>query len=207
MPVTAIVSFNTSVPTDVTINKLSHALKSSHKSSPSVIGVQVQDPSIIQVTFQLPSFSSSDALAISPALKSFTETLYGVASSPLSTILARLEGAKFEDGVPSFVEFVKIDFPAPKATHTQRTRNENDFARFETLFRKRGPPRETGEHGLVTGWTEEQDGVRSFVLVRSWASMNAFEKAVQSDQFNKGIPILMGWGEKFTIVGTCAFID
>lgn len=202
MPITTIITFNTSSPTDATIDKLNQALNQSHEAPPFVIGSQVQEPSIIQITSEWSSFSAFDALATSPAFQSFTKAIRGIVNSPLTTILARLDGSKFEDGAPPFVEFVKTDFPATQFTSTFQTRIENDFASFETIYRKRGSPKETGEMGLKTGWTEEQDGERSFVVARGWESMRAFEQAVQSEEFKEAIPILMGWGAAFKLVST-----
>lgn len=81
---------------------------------------------------------------------------------------------------------------ATQFTSTFQTRIENDFASFETIYRKRGSPKETGEMGLKTGWTEEQDGERSFVVARGWESMRAFEQAVQSEEFKEAIQY--SWG-------------
>jgi len=97
-------------------------------------------------------------------------------------------------------EWVKVDFPASDATPAFQTKIEADFARFEAIYRQRGPARDVGEGELSTGWAEEQDGVRSFVVRRQWESMNAFEVAVGTDIFKEGVGIVMGWGAPHSLV-------
>ena len=58
---------------------------------------------------------------------------------------------------------------------------------------------DTGEVGLATGWTEEHDGVRGFLVVRGWMGMDRFEEAVGTEVWREGIPILLGWGKPFEL--------
>ena len=199
MTVTAITSFTTSTPVDEAVQKLTQALQSSNSNTRFVIGTKIQDPSTIQITSEWPTVDSPADLQASPAFQSFTEATKSSTSSPLTTILAHLNTSPFKAGHPPIIEFVKTDFPAAELTPEFQESINSDFARFEAIYRKRGTQEETGEVGLATGWTEEQDGVRGFFVVRGWTGMERFEEAVGTEVWKEGIPILLGWGRPFSL--------
>jgi hypothetical protein len=200
MAVTAIICFNTSAPVDSTITNLVQALKTLDDTTKFVIGIKVQDSTAIQITSEWSCFHSAAATSSSLAFRSFTEIACRFASSPPSIILASLDQSPFAHSTPPIMEYVKSDFPAETVTPEFQKSIEDDFERFERLYRNRGTQDETGEIGLATGWAEEQDGVKSFLVLRGWIGMRSFEEAVGSDAFKECIPILMGWKVPFNLV-------
>lgn len=67
-------------------------------------------------------------------------------------------------------------------------------------------PEDVGELGLATGWAEEKDGVRAFVVVRGWTGMERFREAVESEEFKGSIGIVMGWGVSFELVSCSSYL-
>jgi hypothetical protein len=199
MTVTAITSFTTSTPIDETVHKLTQTLQSSNSNTRFVIGTKIQEPSTIQITSEWPTVKSPADLQASSAYQSFTEAIQSSTSSPLTTTIAHLDTSPFKAGHPPIVEFVKTDFPTAEVTPELQERINSDFARFESIYRKRGTQEETGEVGLATGWTEEQDGVTGFFVVRGWTGMGKFEEALGTEVWKEGIPILLGWGKPFSL--------
>jgi hypothetical protein len=214
MAVTSIISVSAVAPVDDTVQKLSQVLKASNVPTRFVVGTKVQEPSVIQVTSEWTDVKSSRELETSKAFSSFTTTIRnsGIAIGGTSSIIvavAQFDRSPFADGSTPFVEHVQIDFPVSSVTPAYQAEIEADFARFEKLFRKRGDASSNGEGVLATGWAEELisvhegskgEKVKPFVVTRGWQSMEDFERAVQSEEFKEGAPILMGWGAPFNLV-------
>ncbi|KAF3045681.1 hypothetical protein E8E12_011186 [Didymella heteroderae] len=198
MVIMTITSFATSLPTDSTISQLGKAINILSSHPQFTIGTKVQDPTTIQITAEWPSIQSPSDLITSSAYQAFTTAISGLASSHLETAVVKLNKSIFAAGNPPLIEFVKSDFPSSSIPELQ-TKIEDDFARFEAIYCRRGSLDERGEIGLATGWAEEKDGVRAFVVVRGWREMQRFEKSLQSEEFKEGIPILMGWGIPFEL--------
>ncbi|KAF2632892.1 hypothetical protein BU25DRAFT_406198 [Macroventuria anomochaeta] len=197
MAVIAIISFTAFAATDTTVETLNQTLKASDGTTRFVIGSKVQEPNTIQITSEWPSIRCPTDLTTSPAFVSFTDAIRSATSSTLTTILTTLDKSPFANGAAPIVEYVKSDFLAKDVTPDFERNIEDDFARFETIYRKRGTIKETGEVGLATGWVEEQDGMRSFLVVRGWTAMERFEESLQTEVFKECIPILMSWSAPF----------
>ena len=200
MAVTAIPSFNAFSPTRTTIEKLTQTFKSSNEVTSFVIGTKVQEPGTIQITSEWPYFQAPSALSTSPNFQSFTNTMRSVATSPLTITLTDLDSFPFADGALPIVDFVETDFPAAYFTPELQERVKADFAKFGKIYRKRGKPQEMWEVGLATGWTEEQNGVRGFLLLRRWTAMEKFEEVIKTEAFQEGTTILMGWSKPFSLL-------
>lgn len=201
MAVTSIVSFTASAPVEETIQKLTQALEPFKGTSFFVVGTVIQEPSIIQITSEWLSFNSPADLSTSPTFQSFTNAIKDFASlSKMKIIFATFEKSPFASGTASIVEYVKTDFPAFSTVPSFQKQIEVDFARFESIYRNRGTAEETGEVGLTIGWTEEQDDVRSFMVMRGWKSMERFQESVETEIFKECIPILLGWNMPFNLV-------
>ncbi|KAJ4383936.1 hypothetical protein N0V86_000779 [Didymella sp. IMI 355093] len=197
MVVTAIHSFTASALTDTT-EQLSKAVNTIAEHPQFVIGTKVQDPTTIQITSEWPLIQAPSDLTDSTSFQAFNNTISSIASSPLTIIVASLDKSIFAAGTPPLIEFVHCSFPGSSSPEF-RSKIDGDFARFESILRRRGAPEELGELGLATGWAEEKDGVRGFVVVRGWAEMEKFEEAVQTEEFKEAIPILMGWDVPFEL--------
>lgn len=202
MVVTAITSFAAPTLVESAVENLTTLIDELDHSPSFVIGTRVQELTTIQLTSSWPSIDSASALRSSLQFNAFTETVRRTTSSTLTTTIVSLTASSPSSSINSlpFVEWVKIDFPAKDITPVFQSRIESDFARFEAIFRQRGAARELGEGKLFTGWAEEQDGVRSFVVSREWERMSAFEEAVETEAFKDGVAIMIGWGAPFSLV-------
>jgi hypothetical protein len=199
MATIAITSFVNSISEDEAVQRLTQALESFHKSVRFFIGTKVQEPTTIQITSEWPATQSLADLRVSAAFQAFENAIYSAAPSEVTTITAWLDVSPFASRHSPLVEFVKTDFPAAEMTPALEERVKSDFARFEAIYRKRGAPEVLGEGELAIGWTEEQDGIRAFLVIRGWTGMDRFDEAVDSGPFKEGIPILMGWGKPFSL--------
>jgi hypothetical protein len=171
MVVTTIISFTTSAPTDDTISELNKVFNASSSRSQFTIGTKVQNPTVVQITAEWPSAQAPSELSTNQAYQDFSNTIQGIASSPITTTVVNLSTSIFTPRQPPLTEF----------------------------FRRRGNPEACGEMGLATGWAEEVNGVAAFVVVRGWREMRRFEESLSSEEFREGGPILMGWGVPFEL--------
>ena len=198
MVITTITSFTTPVPADNIISELTKALKALPSHPQFTLGTKVQDPTTIQITAEWPSIQAPNDLATSPAYQALTNTISTISPTPLQATIATLNASVFAAGNPPLVEFVQSYFPASSPPDFL-AKIEGDFARFEAMYRRRGSPDACGEIGLATGWAEEKDGARAFVVVRGWREMGQFEAALATEEFGEGIGILMGWEVPFEL--------
>jgi hypothetical protein len=185
MAVIAIVSITASVTTNDTVQKLYKDLEICNIPARFVVGTKVQDPSTIQVTSEWTTAQNTGDVKSSPAFASFTDIIHSFSdpSTPLVVTLATLKYSPLSRGAAPFVEYVKTEFLATRATPAYQTQIESDFLRFESLYRKRGDQKSMGELGLSYGWSQEHGGekndeLKSFVVMRGWESMADFERAV-----------------------------
>ncbi|OAL06299.1 hypothetical protein IQ06DRAFT_77689 [Phaeosphaeriaceae sp. SRC1lsM3a] len=197
MAIIAITTLAASGNTALDIAELEKILSSS--SARFVFGTKVQDRNIIQITSEWSNATSANELASSPEYESFYHQMQQLGAT---TILATMDHSPFINGSAPLIEYVKSDFPASSAP-AFKAQIEADFARFESLYRKRGDLVSTGEVFLSAGWTEEQtkgdDKVTSWLVVRGWNNMERFEESIQTEVFKEAIPILMGWGAPFEL--------
>ncbi|EMD64516.1 hypothetical protein COCSADRAFT_26657 [Bipolaris sorokiniana ND90Pr] len=96
------------------------------------------------------------------------------------------------------IEFVKISFPAARATPDFRGSIERDFR----VFDEKCVAVARGNGGVAFGWgvdEEEQEGVEGgmavgFFVLRGWEGMEYFEQLVGTSEFKGAIEGLKGWG-------------
>ncbi|KAF3047827.1 hypothetical protein E8E11_008800 [Didymella keratinophila] len=198
MVVTTLISFTTSAPTDNTISQLIKALNTLPSHPKYTLGTKVQDPTTIQITAEWPSLQAPSDLTTSTSFQAFEQAINAITSSPLNTTIVNLDTSIFTSANPPLTEFVTSFFPFTSSPEF-KSKIHSDFARFETIYRRRGSPDACGEIGLATGWAEEKDGVSAFVVVRGWSAMGRFEESLRTEEFKEGIPILMGWGVPFDL--------
>jgi hypothetical protein len=213
MAVTAITSLKTFAPVDDAVQKLDKALKAINTPAHFVIGTNVQNSGGFQVTSEWTHVQSPSELEASTAFISFLDTMSSLdelSSSPVTT-LATLDHSPFVDDIDPLIEYVTANFPAALVTPMFQTHIEADAARFEEIFRKRGDPQSVGEGKLAIGWSPEwasvsEEKIRSFVLLRGWATMEDFDKSCQTEEFREAVPILMGWNRQFEVVSISAYV-
>ncbi|OBT49502.1 hypothetical protein VE04_10032, partial [Pseudogymnoascus sp. 24MN13] len=83
------------------------------------------------------------------------------------------------------VEFVQSYFPASRVTPEFQRGIEEDFARFDKIYKKGVK----GDLGLSSGWVLdeqeheniEDEKAKCFIIARGWESMDCFEQSVQND--------------------------
>lgn len=204
MTIVALITLNPTESSHTILPNLQNHLQASHARF--IIGTKVSRPTTVQVTTEWPSVQSTSALQSSPAFTALLAFLTEAQYSP-TTVTATLSASPFSPTTAPILEWVKTDFPSPLSAEKQKG-IEDDFARFETIYRKQGTMEDVGEVSLSHGWSEEhKDGngekVKSWLVARGWKDMTCFVKAMESEAFKEGIPILLGWGAPFTLVSIC----
>jgi hypothetical protein len=208
MAVIALITLTPSSPVDTTLLILQNHLQAS--GARFSIGTKISEPNTIQITTEWSLIQSASALSSSPTFKSLLDSISSADYSP-TTIVATLDKSPFLPTTAPIIEWVKVDAPSPLSAEKQK-QMEDDFARFESIYRKRGAMSSVGEVSLSVGWSEDhlitdKDGkegmVKSWIVARGWQDMKFFEEAVKSEEFKECIPILMGWGLPFDLVSLC----
>lgn len=178
-------------------------LKSLGSSLPQdiAIGMQIQDPDILQLT-------TSDESSIED--NSAFKGLRSICGEPLETYRTDLNSPLFGPEGPAtapIVEYVASSFPVSRLTPEYTQQIEADFEEFfkacKSVCR--------GDIGIAWGWsTREQDHVddagektRPFIVVRGWEKMADFEHQVAQPEFKEVIPILMAWKVPAKLVSLC----
>ena len=125
-------------------------------------------------------------------------------SPQLRAILKPLPGFELNGRNANVIEFAQSTFAVSAATDGLKRKIEDDFLAFNAIFSRGGIK---GSTGAFYGWTEEHaqpnlDGGKgmSFLVLRDWDSMQAFEESMQRDAFRESIPILHAWGAPFKMV-------
>lgn len=214
-------SSTTSSPHSV-IAALEKALNTLPSPPRFVLGTRVQTTTTVQVTASWPStVSSPSQLPSHQDFQAFEDAIRTAipASLQLDTTVAEVRSETgFEVGQPPVTEWVRISFPS-SSTPAFKKGIEDDFARFEALFRQRGEMHGVGERGLAVGWgsvvssqaptdreessgegTGSDNGETVFVVARGWEAMADFETAVRTEAFDRAKGILMGWDAPFELV-------
>ncbi|PQE17471.1 hypothetical protein CJF32_00008685 [Rutstroemia sp. NJR-2017a WRK4] len=179
---------------DDVIQEAVNALREASNPDQFVLGTQVQDNGIVQITSK---WDPSAAQGSDSPLKRLSSIL-----GPLQDnyhVIFHQEAA--EDNNPAtanVVEFVKTRFPASRVSPEFQREIEKDFLRFDGIYVEELK----GHLGCTYGWVVETqkiegDDVKSFLVMRGWESMDSFKQAMQTEAFKKSIPILMGWNAPF----------
>lgn len=163
----------------------------------TVTGLQVQDPSIIQVT------SESDG-----GNSQLQHNLRTICGEPTQTYRVKLNASAFgaEGAAASpFVEYVANFFPASRVTPDFQAQVEREFLSFDSICKTVAE----GDGGLAYGWSPDElehedvkdEKVKPFVILRGWRSMQDFENLTKTETFQKdAIPVLLGWKAPFKMV-------
>ncbi|EMD88589.1 hypothetical protein COCC4DRAFT_154811, partial [Bipolaris maydis ATCC 48331] len=176
------------------------ALKNTKTPPNYSLGTHLQAPNTLQLTSEHPDIhSATSSLTNTPYLPNMLSTL---SQPPKTTHIA------FSHGVPIFssqgamasplLEFVKVSFPAARATPDFRTGIEREFR----VFDEKCLAVARGNGGVAFGWgveEEEHEGgeggkVVGFFVVRGWEGMGCFEELVTMNEFKGAIEGLKGWG-------------
>lgn len=194
-----ITSVKPSGSTEETIPKLVNAF-APQATGRFVVGTQIQDNHVIQVTSDWSNNTTVTAQnGFEPALSSF-----GDQESDFTVALDRPAFGPNGVAEAKVLEFAQSWFPASQVTTEFKRKVEEDFERFDELFKIDV----AGNLGFSMGWaTEEQEHqdvngekTKSFIVVRGWETMSQFERSVQTENFKEAIQILYAWSAPFKMV-------
>jgi quinol monooxygenase YgiN len=182
---------------DDVIQEAVKALREASSSRQFVLGAQVQDNGIVQMTSK---WDSSVAQGSDSLLESLSSALGPV--EDIYHVVFHQEAVENDDPTTAnVVEFVQTRFPVSRISPEFQREIEKDFLRFDEIYLEEVK----GHLGCTYGWvleTQKIEGedVKSFFVMRGWESMDSFEQSTQTDAFKKSIPILLGWNAPFRMV-------
>ncbi|KAJ5605356.1 hypothetical protein N7510_010510 [Penicillium lagena] len=183
-----------------TIQEAVRALKGVNPRPDFVLGSQLQDQNVIQITSEQDDLQNSvgneSALKFSPFLKS----VRSLCGEPLNIFHVALNRPVFGPDGPAMarvVEFVLSYFPVSRVTPDFRKQVQDDFLRFDEIY----SPAVTGSQSWASGWLLEDqmheslngEMAKCFLVVRGWDSMDHFEASIKSDAYKQAIPLLLAW--------------
>lgn len=174
------------------------------------LGTQVQDKGTIQITSEWDGVQDHANLEATPEHRSFINSLRDSCGKPDNVLHVPLNRSAFgPDGAATgpVVEFVQTYFPASRVTPEFQKRVEEDFERFDVIYRKGTK----GDLSWASGWVLEDqehesiqgEKAKCFFIARGWESMEFFDQSVQNDAYKEAIPILFAWNAPWKMVGGC----
>ncbi|KAH8680060.1 hypothetical protein BGZ60DRAFT_525249 [Tricladium varicosporioides] len=205
MAVTEIIQFSAEPTTvDSTIQRAANSLKSVEAPRHFVIGTQIQDKGAIQITSVWDGIQDPMDFKNTSDFSSYISNLRNSLGDPQVIFHVSLNRSAFVlDGpaTANVVEYVQIWFPASLVTPEFQKQIEEDFLRFDEIYRK--DTKGIADAGF--GWIlEEQrhdtikdERARCFFVARGWESMDHFEKSIKNDAYKESIPILLAWNAPF----------
>ncbi|KFX85856.1 hypothetical protein V490_09363 [Pseudogymnoascus sp. VKM F-3557] len=184
-----------------TIQKAANVFKGVKHPQHFALGTQVQNNNTIQITTEWSDAQDLATLQATPEHKSFitgVRNSCGALDSIFHVPLTRSVFGPDGPGTAPVVEFVQSYFPTSRATPEFQKRIEEDFVRFDGIYREGVK----GELGWAFGWVieeQEHEGIegekaKCFLVMRGWESMSCFEESVKHDKYKEAIPILFAWG-------------
>ncbi|OBT63332.1 hypothetical protein VE03_07267 [Pseudogymnoascus sp. 23342-1-I1] len=185
---------------DDKIQNATKALKGVKNPQHFALGTQVQDKATIQIISEWDSDQDHKTLEATSEYSSLINSVRDFCGKPDSIFHVPLNRSAFgPDGAATapVVEFVQNYFPASRVTTEFQKQVEEDFLRFDGMYRKGAK----GNFNWASGWViEEQEHesikgekAKCFFIARGWESMNFFEQSVQNDAYKEAIPILFAW--------------
>lgn len=193
-----------------TIQNAANSLKGVTIPQHFSLGIQVQDKGTIQIISEWNGVQDHANLEATPEYRSFINSVRNSCGTPDNIFHIPLNRSAFgPDGAATgpVVEFVQNYFPTSRVTPEFQKRVEEDFERFDGIYRKGAK----GNLSWSSGWMlEEQEHesikgekAKCFFIARGWESMDFFEQAVQNDAYKEAIPILFAWNSPWKMVGRC----
>jgi hypothetical protein len=203
MSVVAVIQFDAkSDPSSVVNEKVQEALKGINPRPEFVLGLQIQDQNIFQIT----SEQNDPGPESTRQSSNFLKDLH-ILSEPQTIFHIALNRPAFGSNgfaTANVMEFALSYFPASRVTPALQTQIQNDFLEFERIY----SPAAIGSRGWASGWLLEeqnQEGLsgekaKCFCVMRGWDSMDLFQKSLQSDAYKEAIPVLFNWQVPFKMV-------
>ncbi|KAH7143446.1 hypothetical protein EDB81DRAFT_934656 [Dactylonectria macrodidyma] len=190
--------------TNDAIEKASKALGEVKPPQSFALGTHTQDLGTIQITSEWDGALDSLSFHDTPEHDSFIKIVRDSFGEPHSIFHAAVSQSAFgPDGLATAnaTEFVRIYFPSSRVNPEFQKQIEEDFAKFDDIFKKGAK----GDLSLAYGWVlEEQDHesikgekAKSFFVARGWESMEHFQQSVDNDNFKEAMPLLLAWNAPF----------
>lgn len=211
MAVTQIIHFGVEPTTvDETIQKAVKALKEAQTPQNFVLGTQIQDKGAVQFTSEWDGVKDYENFQTTPGFGSFISNLrsaFGELHDIFHVALNRSAFGSDGSATANVVEHVQIWFPASRVTREFQKQIEEDFLRFDGIYRKDTK----GIADAAFGWVleeQEHEGIQGekakcFFVTRGWESMDHFEESIKTDAYKESIPILLSWNAPFKMVSVC----
>lgn len=211
MVVTEIVRFGLDLPSiadNSTWQKAAGALQGDRAPQHYVLGTEVQNKSIVQITSEWDSYRDYTNFANSPEFTSFVGSVRGLFGEPKDSFHVHFDRSAVGPNGPAtanVVEYVRNTFAISRLTSEFQKQIEMDFLKFDEIYQKGLPE---GQRGWTMGWTLEEvehpdikgEKTRSFVIVRGWDKFEYFEQSLQNEYYKEGVSILYGWNAPFSMV-------
>jgi heme-degrading monooxygenase HmoA len=205
VPVTSAPTDNTTI--ENTIQKAVKALQDVKSAQHFVLGQQIQDKGVVQITSEWNSSEDYLNLQSTPEYNSFIDNVRSFYGKTPSILHVVLNGAAFGPDGPAtakVVEFAQTYFPASVVTPEFQSEIEEDFSKFNEIAKKEAK----GDLGLAYGWVleeQEHEGLngekaKCFLVARGWENMESFRQCVKTDAFKEAIPILLAWNAPLKMV-------
>ncbi|USP79563.1 duf1212 domain membrane protein [Curvularia clavata] len=174
------------------------ALKDTKAPENYLLGTHIQDERKLQLTSEWHDPQAEST----PAANEYRSTVLSALGSP-----DKMLHVNFTSETPLFgetgpmvspiIEFVKIYFPASRATSEFCAKIEKDF----NVFDEKCLVAAQGNGGMAYGWVlEEQEHeslkgekARCFVVARGWQSMQCFEDLLKSQEYKDAMGIVIAW--------------
>lgn len=193
--------------TEKAIHEARNVLKDIKIPGHVTLGIQVQDPSIFQITSEWNGTLDHEELKANSEHTAFLKSVRSSFAEPQNMFRVAFKQPAFGPTGPAtanVVEFVQIWFPASRVTPEYQEEIERDFIKFDHICKRAMK----GDMGLAFGWVlEEQEHedikdekAKCFFVARGWESMEYFERLVKDDAYKEAIPLLLAWSAPFKIV-------
>lgn len=213
MPVLEVIQVDTGFSgtkaSDERIQKLVQAITKENLSVHFVLGTGYRDKNVFQVIFQrqgdIPNTSNEPV----PESSSFAKAIGSIDDAPLNTFHVNLDHSVFGKtgpATPKVVEYVLSYFPVSRINSAFQKQVEEDFVKFDEIY----SPAAIGSHGWASGWVEEEQHhpnnngelAKCFFVMRGLDSMSHFESSVETEAYQKAIPLLLAWNAPWKMVST-----
>lgn len=195
-----------------TTQKAVEALKAINPSHPFVLGTHTRDQGVLQITSELEDTQDFVNFETTPQLKSVLQNIRSPNDAPPTIFHVALNkpalGSRGQ-GLASAneVEYAQNFFPASQVTPEFQKKIEEDFNKFDEMYREEA----RGNVGCAYGWTVEEvehsdikGPARCFVVIRGWKDGHSFQKSVQTNAFKKAIQLLYAWKAPYKLVSVCS---
>ncbi|KAF2261558.1 hypothetical protein CC78DRAFT_535571, partial [Lojkania enalia] len=190
-----------------TILKAAKALEGAKQPQQFVLGTRLHEENAIQIMSEWNAVHDFADFKATAEFGSFMGSMRNSFGEPQSIFHVALDRSAFgRDGpaTANVVEFVLCYFPASRTTPEFQKQIEEDFFRFDDIFKKDA----RGNGTLTLGWVlEEQEHenikgekAKCFFVARGWETMRHFEESVKTDAYKEAIPLLFAWNTPFKMV-------